>query len=185
MADPTDWRTIDELARLVGCYCWTEHRLFEVGGVWAGVSCGDSSGAEVQVWCAALSRRHGELARSWAARLPVRAGIDASAFVSPPSNRLAAAFDALAALDPGAGVGVLAGPVLEGLDGLYARHLASVSPVREGPVAEVLVAARGVLAGERSSREGLLRGMQALPELQETFQRTFEEIGVLPAVRPS
>ena len=29
------WRGIDELAALVGAYCWTEQHIFAVSGLWA------------------------------------------------------------------------------------------------------------------------------------------------------
>ncbi len=34
-AGPRAWRGIDELAGLVGAYCWVENRIFEVSGAWA------------------------------------------------------------------------------------------------------------------------------------------------------
>jgi predicted short-subunit dehydrogenase-like oxidoreductase (DUF2520 family) len=136
-----------------------------------------------------VSRRHGDLARCWAERLPVRAGVDAAALVAP-SAPLASAFDTLAAVaDPMRGAGMLAGPVLGGLDEAYARHLATASPVSEGSVAEVLLAARRALAAERASGQDVLRGMQAAggdgPPGRDEFERAFEEIGIFPAVRPS
>jgi hypothetical protein len=190
--EPVVWRRIDELARLVGRYCWTEHRIFELAGAWATAPATDgveAVGAEVRVWCAAVSRRHGDLARSWAERLPVRAGVDPAALVAP-SGQLASAFDALGAVtDPVCGAGVLAGPVLAGLDAAYAGHLETASAVNEGPVAEVLVAARLTLAADRASGRALLRGMQTSGEkglpLRDDFERAFGEIGIFPAVRPS
>ena len=80
------WRTIDELAALVGAYCWIEHRIFEVTGAWAtGSRPADDDVAELRVWAAATSRRHGTLAGRWAERLPVRAGVDAAALVEAPA----------------------------------------------------------------------------------------------------
>jgi hypothetical protein len=192
VGEPVVWRSIDELARLVGRYCWTEHRIFELAGAWATAPAPDAAdgvGAEVRVWCAAVSRRHGDLARSWAERLPVRAGVDPAAFVAP-SGQLASAFDALGAVtDPVCGAGVLAGPVLAGLDAAYGAHLKTASAVSEGPVAEVLVAARLTLAADRASGEALLRGMQTAGtdalSGRDDFERAFEEMGIFPAVRPS
>lgn len=197
MPEAVAWRPIDDLARVVGHYSWIEHRIFEVAGAWSGHAAPPAGGdreAEVRVWCAAVSRRHAEVARSWAERLPVRAGIDAAALVAAPPGPLAAAFDDLGALDdPIAGAAVLAGTVLGCLDALYARHLETAAPVSEGPVAEVLVAARCALAGERSGAQGLLRGSQpgmqtvtgVTASLPDAFEQAFEEIGILPAVRPS
>jgi hypothetical protein len=189
VAEPVAWRGIDELAGLVGRYCWIEHRIFERAGAWAAAPSGDASGAEVRVWCAAVSRRHGDLARCWAERLPVRAGVDAAALVAP-SVPLASAFDTLAAeANPVRGASMLVGPVLGGLDGVYARHLETASSVSEGSVAEVLVAAHRALAAERASGQALLRGMQVAGSDgaagRDDFERAFEEIGIFPAVRPS
>jgi len=189
-APPVVWRTIDDLAHAVGHYCWIEHRVFEVAGAWAGVPGGDGPAAEVRVWCAAVSRRHGELARAWAERLPVRAGVDPAALVVAPPGRLAEAFEALGALaDPMAGAAVLAGSVLAGLDNLYARLLETASPVTEASAAEVLVAARHVLAGERASAAALPRGMRPAAGPQQSpggaFEQAFDEMGIFPAVRPS
>jgi hypothetical protein len=83
----------------------------------------------------------------------------------------------------------LAGPVLAGLDRLYARLLETASPVTEAPVAEVLVAARRALAGERASAAAWPQGMQASgtapPSAGHAFEQAFEEMGIFPAVRPS
>ena len=85
---------IDELAALVGHYCWLEWRIFEVTGAWAGAGHGGATRG-CGVWCAAVARRHGELATRWAERLPVRAGVDAGALVRPAVGRLAEAFERL------------------------------------------------------------------------------------------
>ena len=184
------WRAIDDLARLVGHYCWTEHRVFEVAGALTAAPVEDGAGAEATVWCAAVSRRHGEVARAWADRLPVRAGVDSAGFVTAPSDALAEALEGVEALaDSVTGAGALVRGVLPGLERVYARHLGCASAVTEGPVMEVLTAACRVLAGERAAGESLLRGMQydAHPEarVRTTFEQAFEEMGVLPAVRPS
>ncbi len=77
--DAVAWRGIDELAGLVGAYCWVEHRLFEVTGAWASVpeaggASIDSADAELRVWCAATAQRHGALAGRWAERFSCSAG---------------------------------------------------------------------------------------------------------------
>ena len=189
-APPIVWRTIDDLAHAVGHYSWIEHRVFEVAGAWAGLPAEGGADAEVRVWCAAVSRRHGALARAWAERLPVRAGADPAALVVAPPGRLAEAFETLGALaDPVAGAAVLAGSVLAGLDHLYARLLETASPVSEASVAEVLVAARHALAGERASAAALPRGMRPAAGAQQSpgdaFEQAFDEMGIFPAVRPS
>ena len=93
------WRGIDELAGLIGAYCWVENRIFELSGVWAtGTGDGPWGGLEPaqRVWCAGVSRHHGLLAASWAERLPVRAGVDRGGLVAAPAGPLAGGLDALA-----------------------------------------------------------------------------------------
>ena len=137
------WRSIDELAGLVGTYCWLERRLFEVTGAWASEpGPADAGEAELRVWCAALSRRRGELARRWAEHLPVRAGVDAGPWsgVARAPAGLAQALDELAATkERAAGVAGLVETVLPGWAGVYSSHLAAASPVSEASVMEVLV----------------------------------------------
>jgi len=118
------------------------------------------------------------------------ADVDPAALVVAPPGRLAEAFEALGALaDPMAGAAVLAGSVLAGLDNLYARLLETASPVTEASAAEVLVAARHVLAGERASAAALPRGMRPAADPQQSpggaFEQAFDEMGIFPAVRPS
>ena len=108
-------RGIDELAALVGAYCWVERRIFQIAGAWAcspddaPAAPGDRAHDELRVWCAALSRRHGSLAGCWAERLPVRAGVDPDGLVAPPAGPLPAALAVLAGEhDTVTGVTVLA-----------------------------------------------------------------------------
>jgi hypothetical protein len=181
------WRGIDELARLVGAYAWVEHRIFQLTGSW--VSAPDP-GPALRVWCAAVSRHHGEMAGRWAARLPVRAGVDPAALVAAPDGPLAGAFDALAAEpDPRAAAAAVARTVLPRLDVAYLTHLASARPVCEAPVMDVLVAAHRLLRGEipdgRALTEGPAGALQKGIELGDAYERAFEETRVFPAVRPS
>jgi hypothetical protein len=187
------WRSVDDLAALVGAYCWLEHRLFELCGRWA-TEPGKRSGSELivaegRVWCAASSRRHGALASRWAEHLPVRAGVDARALVTAPEGPVAPALRELAANWGMGGFCLLVQSVLPWLDGVYAAHLERASPVSEAPVMEVLVEARRAAAVEIRGGQSLL---QRLPgELQpsrhvlHTFERSLGGAGVLPAVRPS
>ncbi len=137
------WRGIDELGRLVGAYGWFEHRIFQLTGVWASApgEGGAAPGPELRVWCAAVSRHHGEVAGRWAERLPVRAGIDPAALVVAPVGPLAGALRALEA-EPhqGAAVAALVETVLPRLELTYAAHLASADPVCEAPVMDTLAA---------------------------------------------
>jgi hypothetical protein len=188
--EPTAWRSLEDLARVVGWYAWTEHRLFEVTGAWAAVPTDAAVAPDVRVWCAAASRRHGALVGEWVTHLPVRAGVDAAALVTAPPGGLLQAFEALEAVRPaGGGVTVLVEAALPGLDRLYARHLGTAAPAGEAPVIESLVSARASLAGERAAGKALLSGMRAGssvdPVLASTFEQAFEELRVFPAVRPS
>ena len=191
-ATGADWRTIDQLAGLVGAYCWVEHRIFELTGAWAtGPSGAGTAGeAELRVFWAAASRRHGALAGRWAERLPVRAGVDAAALVAAPAGPLRGAFGTLAAEpDPGARAHALVGAALPLLAAVYGAHLETASPVSEGPVMEVLVEARRESAAEVRGGTAVLGALVEVSEgaarLRAEIERAFEGTGVFPAVRPS
>ena len=202
MADPAGegalpslpaWRGIDDLAALVGAYCWLEHRLFELTGCWATEprdrDGSDAHLAECRVWCAASSRRHGALAGRWAEHLPVRAGVDPAALVTAPEGPLAPALEELGTNWAIGGFCLLVQSVLPWLDGVYAAHLDQASPVSEAPVVEVLVEARRAAAVETRGGQSLLQrlpgAVQPSRQLLHTFERALGGAGVLPAVRPS
>lgn len=201
-APSSTWRGIDELGRLVGAWCWTEQRVFEITGAWGstlrpGEDAGERLGSAVPsstLWCAAAARRHGDLARAWADHLPVRAGVDRAALVTPPAAALAADLDTLGALPVGLeGFAVLVEAVLPGLRRVYADHLASASPVSEGPVIELLVGAGRVLDDEIADAGHLMADQRdgghgdgpAGRALAAAFERSLGPGGVFPAVRPS
>jgi len=186
------WRGIDELARLVGAYGWVEHRIFQLTGVWASApseGADAAPGPELRVWCAAVSRHHGEVAGRWAERLPVRAGIDPAALVVAPVGPLAGALDALEAEpDQRAAVAALVETVLPRLELTYVAHLASAVPVCEAPVMDTLAGAQRLLRGEIRGGRALVEGSAAHRrgvELGEVFERAFEESRIFPAVCPS
>jgi hypothetical protein len=188
------WRGIDELAALVGAYSWVENRIFEVCGVWA-ASPGPAGGAALdpalRVWCAGVSRRHGELAVRWAELLPLRAHADRGVLlVTPPAGPLAGALDALGAgPDAGVGVATLVGSVLPGVLGVYGAHLRTGSSVSEAPVLEVLVRAHRDLAGEIRRGDALLEesgeGLTRDAALAVTFERALGDTTVFPAGQSS
>src|SRR5580700_1137743 len=141
------WRGIDELAGLVGAYCWVENRIFEVSGSWATEGGDEPDGGDpdgglepaLRVWCAGVSRRHGLLAARWAERLPVRAGVDGAALVTAPAGPLAGALGAMAATpEARAGVETLVQSVFPRLRAIYGLHRRTASPVSEGSVLEAL-----------------------------------------------
>jgi hypothetical protein len=186
------WRTIDELAGLVGVYCWVEQRIFEVTGVWATRAEAMGEGvAELRVWSAATSRRHGALAGRWAERLPVRAGVEPSELVTAPKEPegLAEALEELAATKELAlGVCALTETVLPWVGGVYGSHLAIATPVSEASVIEVLVEARrdglAEMEGGRALLGRLAEGGQPSGHMGEAFKRAFVPKTVSPAVRP-
>ena len=197
MADPATgegggWRTIDELAALVGAYTWLEHRIFEVTGAWAtGAGPVDDDVAELRVWSAATSRRHGALAGRWAERLPVRAGVEPAVLVAVPAEPegLARAFEELAATkELAVGVTALVETVLPWVGGVYGSHLAAATPVSEASVMEVLVEARregrAEIQGGRTLLERLPEAGKPSGHLDAEFKRAFVPKGVSPAVRP-
>ena len=190
------WRGIDELAELVGVYCWVENRIFEICGAWASApdndrrSRSDDPDPALRVWCAAVSRRHGLLAARWAERLPVRAGVDAAALVAAPPGPLPDALDALGTgADLSAGVAALVQTVLPRLQAVYAAHGHTATPVSEAPVLEVLAAAQRVVGGEvvvgRALVEGTAEGLTRDAVLGEALERAFAATSVFPAVPTS
>jgi hypothetical protein len=203
--DAVRWRGIDELASLVGAYCWTERRIFALAGAWAsetseeggGVDGGDDEGSvfehELRVFCAALSRRHGALAERWAERLPVRAGLDAGALVQAPGAALEGALDELAASPVAPGMTAVVGALLPRLRDVYAAHLRGAPPVSEGPVMEVLVQAHREIGGEIRGGATLIQrcpdgsggAATLVQELVREVERAFAGSGIFPAVRPS
>jgi hypothetical protein len=202
------WRGIDELAGLVGVYCWVENRIFEVSGAWATeagreLDDGDPAGGDpaggdpagglepaLRVWCAGVSRRHGLLAARWAERLPVRAGVDGAALVTAPAGPLAGALGAMAAT-PEARVGVetLVRSVFPRLRAIYSLHRRTATPVSEGSVLEVLAVAQQDLAAEISTGRTLLQGapegLRRDAALGPQIERAFAETSVFPAVPAS
>jgi hypothetical protein len=187
------WRGIDELAGLVGVYCWVENRIFEVSGAWATEAGHDPDGGldpALRVWCAGVSRRHGLLAARWAERLPVRAGVDGAALVTAPAGPLAGALGAMAATpDARVGVETLVQSVFPRLRAIYGLHRRTASPVSEGSVLEVLAVAQQDLMAEISTGRALLQGT---PEgltrdaaLNPQIERAFAETRVFPAVPAS
>ncbi len=155
----TSWRGIEALGESVGGYCWLEGRIFELTGGWATATGDDAFSPETRVFFAAVSRRHGVLAERWAARLPVRAGVDPAVLVVSPPGLPPGVAAPLSETTPGevagAGrrLGALVDVVLPWLAGEYGAHLEVASPVSEAPVMEVLVEARrAALAEVRGGR---------------------------------
>jgi hypothetical protein len=197
------WRGIDELAGLVGAYCWVENRVFEVSGAWATEAAHDPDGRDpdghhpdrgiepaLRVWCAGVSRRHGLLAARWAERLPVRAGVDRAALVTAPAGPLAGALGAMAATpDARVGVETLVQSVFPRLRTIYGLHRRTASPVSEGSVLEVLAEAERELAAEITTGRVLLRegreGVTRDAALGPAVERAFAETSVFPAVPAS
>jgi hypothetical protein len=191
-SDGGAWRTIDELAALVGAYCWLEQRIFEVTGAWAtGPRAADDDSAELRVWSAATSRRHGVMAGRWAERLPVRAGVDAAALVTAPAQPegLTEALEELGATkELELGVFALVETVLPWVGGVYGSHLAVANPVSEASVMEVLVEARRAGSAEIRGGRTLLRRRSGAGtpsrHLAEVIKQAFDPNRVTPAVRP-
>lgn len=101
MSEPTPPRTdaveLHARARTIGQWAWTERRVFECFGAWAGTT-PDPAAA---VCFGEMSRRHGWHAELWVDRLPELASVDAESLVMPPGADTAVLFDAVA--DDGAG----------------------------------------------------------------------------------
>jgi len=141
-AGTSTFRSIEELAEICGYYCWVERRIFELTGSRAS---GPASGgpelgdAEVRVLLSQMSARHGFFAAQWRDRLPVRAGVDAEALITPPPGPAGEVLDLIES-EPRLAL-VLGGLALHFLPRLlesYDRNLAQASPVSEAPVRAVL-----------------------------------------------
>jgi hypothetical protein len=97
------------------------------------------------------------LAARWAERLPVRAGVDRGALVTPPTGLLAESFAVLhAAPDARSGVTALVETVLPGVQVAYDMHRQTPNPVSEASVLEVLAGAGLDLAAEIGDGRALL-----------------------------
>jgi hypothetical protein len=186
------FRGIDELATLVGAYCWAEDRVFAVAGSWAAVGqTGEPAAlsAEPRVFCAVLSRRHGALAQRWAERLPARAGVESGPLVRAPSTELEDAFATLAGAPPQAGFAALVLGVLPRMRDAYEGHWGSAHAVSESPVLEVLVEAHRAASADIRGGEVLLEGqphdVHEAARLVQNCERAFDSAAVFPAVRPS
>jgi hypothetical protein len=183
-------RTLEELAEIVGHYCWVERRIFELAGRWSAAT----EAPETRVFFSEVAPRHAAWSAQWSDRLPVRAGIDAAALVVPPPGP---ADEALAALDAEPSLtsrlSGLVTVVLPGLHAGYRAHRAGASPVSERPVLAVLALIASVSPGETASGVAILQRQlegsdeaNSVPEFTRDFERSFGEgFRVFPAVRPS
>jgi hypothetical protein len=188
--DPTPpaWRTIGQLADLVGGWCWVEGRLFELTGAWAGdpgagAEPGTDPGAdpEIDVFFAAASRAHAGVAAQWRDRLPVRAGVEVDGLIVPPSGPEAASLSLLeAAQGPLARLAGLVLVVLPHLVRTYGLHLAAANPASEAPVMAVLGPARRNGSAEVRRGRFLLQrvgGADGLTPEAAELVRNLEQVG--------
>jgi hypothetical protein len=192
------FRPIDELAALVGGYCWVEGRLFEMTGVWAGAEGGRPG---ITVCCHELSSLHGDNAMRWRERLPVRAGVDTGALVVAPPG-WDAVLGALADQpEPFLQLSGLVDAVLPRLRSGYRDHLAGAAVVREAPVIAVLrpagaglehaialgnaclaTVSQAGLQGDNSDGELARKRAEFGQDLQRLFEDGFR---IFPAARAS
>jgi len=207
-ADPAEPRglRLHELAQLVGCYRWIEHRLFELTGAWAT----DVPLPEVQLHLHQVSLQHAWHAELWAERLPVLDGVDPRTLTRPLGPVVGPLLAALAGEEPGWHVGGAATPepmaptagegwgVVQRLAGLYrvvvprllttyGLHLARAVPTTDGPVIRALrLVHRDELedwqAGERLLEEVLARPHDA--SVAAGVQQRFESLVVAGDVGP-
>jgi hypothetical protein len=192
------FRSIDELAALVGGYCWVEGRLFEMTGTWAG---GGGGRPGITVCCHEQSSLHGDNAARWRERLPVRAGVDAAALVVAPPG-WGAVLGALADQpEPYLAFSGLVDVALPRLRSGYRDHLAGAAAVREAPVIAVLRLAgagleHAIALGNASLATVSQAGLQGdgpdgeltrkRAEFGRDLQRLFEDgFRIFPAARAS
>ncbi len=144
------FRTIDELARVCGQYCWVETGLFEIVGKWAS----ERGDPEIQIYFSSIAHAHAAVAGAWRARLPVRAGIDPETLIAPASGPLADAIVDLGAVNEAQPrLQRLVRETLPSLRAAYGEEILSASMVSEAPIAAVLAQARPQI--EREVTRGL------------------------------
>lgn len=134
-AAPVPGLGIEDGARLLGAYAWTEGRLFEVTGALAA----DERWPEAVVLFDAQSQQHAWHASLFAERLPLLPGLEAGGLTRAPSPAVSGALDRLASA-PGsaARLAVLARVLLPRLVTGYRRHLARSRPWSDGPLTRAL-----------------------------------------------
>jgi hypothetical protein len=136
------FRSIGELAERCGHYCWLEHRLFALTGMWATAPTATGIDAEFRVLSSEMSSWHGFVAGQWRDRLPVRAGVNADALIIPSPGPLPQALDLLegdAGLSGAAGaLDGLVEHILPALLEAYDEDFARTSVVCEAPVKALL-----------------------------------------------
>ena len=161
------WRGIDELAELVGAYCWVENRIFELSGAWASEP-GGRAATGLRAGPAGLVRRRRPGATGcWRPAGPSgsRCGpaSTAAALVTAPAGPLAGALDALAAAArrPGRCGGTGRWRCSRACRPSTAPTCARRRRSARAPVLEVLTGAHRDLAGEISGGRSLLEASAA------------------------
>lgn len=173
---------LGEAARLAGAYRWTEHRLFELTGSWAG----EEAEPAVQVHLDEVSAQHSWHAELWAQRLPVLDDVDPDELTRPAGRALE---PVLAVLSTTKGlVPRLAGlyrVVVPRLLVTYDRHLAQAVPATDGPTIRALrLLLRDELEGWQSG-ERLLQSVLSSPEQVAAAAQAQERLeGALAAAQP-
>jgi hypothetical protein len=164
-AEGIRFRTIGDLAARCGHYSWLESSLFALLGdraCGAGPDEGRPVVPEVRVVLSEMSARRALLAERWRDRLPVRAGVDAAALITPPPGPIAAAVGLLAEEpDPRLVLGGVVDQLLPRLLEAYRADLAQASPVSEGPVRAVLGCAIGATGSDIERGRSLLERVMA------------------------
>jgi hypothetical protein len=148
-------RSFEAAARRIGHYCWIEMRAFETLGGWSG----SVPEPDVAATLATHSRQHGWHAELWHDLLPVigeapgpsgpaqsaKSGqdrVEADRYVEAPSPALVAVTDALAEpAAPELTLEKLVGAyrvLLPHTVTVYGRHLATASPISDGPTIRAL-----------------------------------------------
>ncbi|HUY63784.1 MAG TPA: hypothetical protein VMV14_04635 [Acidimicrobiales bacterium] len=126
---------IEQAARLLGAYAWSERRLFEALGAWAA----DEVSAAAAVLFDAQSQQHAWHAALFEERLPLLAHLPAGDVIAPPSPEVGRAMDGLGAM---AGtlvrLATMARLVLPRLVAGYRAHLLATAAITDAPVVRAL-----------------------------------------------
>ncbi len=148
--------SLDEASRLAGGHLWAESRLFEILGSWIA----STEEPETKLLFDRHSQHHAWRAQQWWDRLPVLADVDRHRLVVPPTERAAAAADALAGLQ--GTMARLAGVYRAALPRLFAayhRHRSRADPTGDASAIRTLDLLLPDVAADWREGEVLLQGL--------------------------
>lgn len=147
--------SLEAAAARLGHYAWLERRMFEALGGWAAAA----PEPAVRVLCDRHARQRAWHASLWQDRLPVLADVDRASLIAAPNGAWSDGLTFLAAPESARFLAGAYRVVGTHQRDTYRAHLASASPVSEGPTIralELVLADQDRQASEGESLIGLL-----------------------------